>query len=238
MSLYPAHKIELAIQNAFESSDLNNECNTDYVNIFYLFKKANLRWRLFKRKSIFEGIPYIQYKRPSSTCWVEDQCAVLNSHINNPPIFIGLCNNQILNPHNPHIKKIIPKLQGYKNDVCVTKRVVFEAIKLDVLRLLEPVRKTLQEISLLTPKLLSICRNEIKVLEKLLHLLNRDGSNVFHCDDIFKKASKILEQLSVEEEDIVPERQIRAAAAENPNNNFCNFQGYLLKGDFGKLQII
>ena len=59
-------KIELAIQDTFESSDLNNESNTDYVNIFYLFKKP--RWRLFKRQSMFEGIPYIQYKQLSSTC--------------------------------------------------------------------------------------------------------------------------------------------------------------------------
>ena len=59
------------------------------------------------------------------------------------------------------------------------KTVVFEAIKLDVLRLLEPVSKTLQESSFLTPKLLSVCRNGIKVLKKLLHLLNRDGSDAF-----------------------------------------------------------
>ena len=43
LTLCPAHKIELAIENAFELSALNNNCNTDYVNIFYLFKKANLR---------------------------------------------------------------------------------------------------------------------------------------------------------------------------------------------------
>ena len=40
-----------------------------------------------------------------------------------------------------------------------------------------------------------------------------------------------MEQLSDNEEDTVPERQTRAAAAENLNNYFCNFHGYLLKGD-------
>ena len=120
LTLCPAHKMELAIQDAFESSDLNNECNTDL---------------------------------------------------------------------------------------------------------------TLQETSLLTPKLLSVRRNGIKVLQRLLNLLNRDGNDAFHRDDIFKTASEILEQLSENEEDIVPDRQTRAAAAENPNNNFCNFHGYLLKGD-------
>ena len=154
--LCPSRKIELAIKDAFELSNLNNDCDADYVNIFYLFKKANLRWRLFKRQSIFEGIQYIRYKRPSGTRWVEHQCAALNSHIHNLPIFIRFCNNQILNPHNPQTilnphnpqtKKIVPKLEGYKSDVCDRKRVVYEAIKLDVLRLLEPISKTLQEAS-------------------------------------------------------------------------------------------
>ena len=106
LTLCPTHKIEITIENAFELSTLNNDCNTDYVNIFYLFKKANLRWRLFKRQSIFEGIPYIRYKRPSGTGWVEHQSAALYSHINNLPFFIGFCNDQILRPHNAQIKNV------------------------------------------------------------------------------------------------------------------------------------
>ena len=133
LTLCPAHKIELAIENAFELSALNSDCNTDYVNIFYLFKKANQRWRLFKRQSIFEGILYICYKWPSGTRWVKHQSAALNSHINNLPIFIWFCNNQIVRPHNNQIKKVKLKLEGYKNDVCETKKVIFEGIKLDIL---------------------------------------------------------------------------------------------------------
>ena len=68
-------------------------------------------------------------------------------------------------------------------------------------------------------------------MEKPLHLLNRDRSVAFHRNDTSQTASKILEQLSDNKEDIVPERQTRAAAAENPNKKFCNFHVYLLKGD-------
>ena len=110
------------------------------------------------------------------------------------------------------------------------KKVIFEAIKLDILRLLEPVSKILQEVSLLTPKLLLVCRKAIKSFEKLLLLLNRDGKEAFHRNDIFKTASEILEQLSNEENDIIPERQTRVAAAENPNNDFCEFHGYIVTG--------
>ena len=67
-------------------------------------------------------------------------------------------------------------------------------------------------------------------MEKLLHLLNRDESDAFHCN-IFRTARKISKQLLDNEEDIVSEHQAQAAAAENPNYNFCNFHGYLLEGD-------
>ena len=39
-----------------------------------------------------------------------------------------------------------------------------------------------------------------------------------------------MEQLPVDK-DIIPEHQTWAVASENPNNNFCNFHEYLLKGD-------
>ena len=48
LTLCPAHKIELAIQDAFESSDLNNESNTDYFNTFYLSKKSKLKMEAFQ----------------------------------------------------------------------------------------------------------------------------------------------------------------------------------------------
>ena len=38
LTLCPAHKIELAIKDTFEQSDLNNNCNKDYINVYYLFK--------------------------------------------------------------------------------------------------------------------------------------------------------------------------------------------------------
>ena len=125
LTFCPAHKIELAINNAFEQSDLNNNCKKDYVNVYCLLKKANLCWRLFKRLAHFQGTEYIKYLRPSGTWWVEHQEAALKSHIHNFPVFNGFCNNQITNPHNDQIKKIKAKLEGFKDDICATKRLVF-----------------------------------------------------------------------------------------------------------------
>ena len=79
------------------------------------------------------------------------------------------------------------------------------------------------------PKLLSVCQKAIKSFKKLLLLLNRDGKEAFH-HNIFKTASEILEQLSNEEDDIIPECQTRAAAADNPYNDFWEFHGHFLTG--------
>ena len=67
---------------------------------------------------------------------------------------------------------------------------------------------------------------ESKFWRSFFNLLNKDGSDRFHHDDVFKTTSKILEQLPVGEEDIIPECQIQAAVVENDNSNFCNFYGY------------
>ena len=41
--LCPAHKLELAIKNAFKTSNFNEEVRKDLNDIFYFFRKANLK---------------------------------------------------------------------------------------------------------------------------------------------------------------------------------------------------
>ena len=76
----PSHRLELAIRDAFKESDFNNTCEKDLTDVYYLFKRATLRWRLFKRQAVFMGIKNWKYKRPAGTRWVEHQAANINSH--------------------------------------------------------------------------------------------------------------------------------------------------------------
>ena len=99
LMLCPAHTLELAIKDAFTAIGLDSKCNDDYTSIYYLCKKANVKWRLMKRQGIFMHIPVTRYNRPSGTRWVEHQVAALKSHLKNVPIFIGFCDQQILTPH-------------------------------------------------------------------------------------------------------------------------------------------
>ena len=196
-----------------------------------MFKEAKLCWRLYKHQANFQGTEYIKYKRPSRIWWVEHQVAALKSHIHDFPVFIGFCNNQITNPHNNQIKKIKVKLEGFKNDICETKSLVFEATKFDIFQILSPISKTLQEVSLLTPKVMSMCRKVKRSFDKLLILLDRDGGDDFERNDKFPTASEILEKLTDKEEEIIPEHCTRAGPSENPNNDYCQFHGYVLKGN-------
>lgn len=213
----------------FSVSSLNTKCEEDYVSIFYLFRKANLRWRLFKRQAKFEKFAYFKYKRPSGTRWVEHQIAALNSHMHNLGIFIGFCNSQISSPHNTTMKALVPKLTGIKNNTCKTKRVLFNAVKLDVLRILEPVSKTLQEVALVLPQVISVCSGVVKNVCKVHKLLTANGTAAFYRDDIFPETSEILERMAVEDDDIIPERQTRRTAAAD-TDNFVLLDGYLLSG--------
>ena len=44
-----SHKLELAIHDAFKNSKLNDAAEEQLVVRYYIFKRANLKWRLFKR---------------------------------------------------------------------------------------------------------------------------------------------------------------------------------------------
>ena len=88
LTLCPAHKIELGIKDGFENSSLNSPCDEDYLNIYYLFKRANLRWRLLKQQALFMVLEILRHKRPTGTRWVEHQTAAIASHLHNLPILI------------------------------------------------------------------------------------------------------------------------------------------------------
>lgn len=58
--LCPSHKVELAIGDAFKLSELNSQCQEDVKNVYHLFKKATLRWRLFKQQARCNEIHYLR----------------------------------------------------------------------------------------------------------------------------------------------------------------------------------
>ena len=138
----------------------------------------------------------------------------------------GFCNNQIISPHD-FIKKIVSQLEGIKNDVGVTLHVIFDAIKFDVLGVIEVIIKVLQEAYHLLPSLLSLCHHGLQQIRKLVHLIDKNEKEIFYRNHLFPTVADKIERIKDEEENIVPERQTRASAAATDGQH-CLLNDYLL----------
>ena len=155
--LCPSHKFQLSINDAFGSSVLNNNTEKDYIEIYYFFNKSPLRWCLFKWQSLYMGLDKKHYKRLSGTRWVEHRIAALESHLHNLPILIGFCDQQIKQPHNQTTKKLVPVLEGIHKNITSMKSLLFNSMNLDILNLLQPMRKILQDTLLLSRTFITTC---------------------------------------------------------------------------------
>lgn len=219
----PSHKFELAINDAFGLSVLNNTTEKDYSDVYYLFKKSPLRWRLLKRQSIFMGIPYKRFKRLSGTRWVEHRVTGFDSHLENLPILIGFCDQQIKSPHNATITKLVPTLQGIRKNVATTTSLIFNVVKLDILAVLRPMSMILQDVNLLSPQFLTTIKN----VNQLCTLINNKKRNAFTDKELFPRTIKILASLKKTTK-ILPERRTRNDTATNANTSYTLFHYYLL----------
>ena len=114
-------------------------------SVYQLFKKANLRWRLFKQQGRSTETSFLRYKRPIGTRWTEHQAVSLHSCNANLPLLIAYLNNQIADPYNNTMKKVAPKLQGILGNVNKTSHILFNAIKEDILAGITPMTKVLQD---------------------------------------------------------------------------------------------
>ncbi len=161
----PSHRLELAIADAFKDSHLNSVREKLSQEVYHLVKRATLRWRLFKRQAIIEGISIRKYKRPSGTRWVEHQRQYLESHNHNLRILMAFLDQQISAPYNQSIRKVKATLQGIRSDLCRTDRLLFNFVKQDVLAIIQPLTKVLQESEIILPALISSCQRSIKVKE-------------------------------------------------------------------------
>lgn len=233
LMLCPSHKFQLAINDAFGSSLLNNRTEKDYTEVYSLFKKAPLRWRLFKRQSLFMGIPLKRYKRLTGTRWVEHRLAALDSHLDNLPILIGFCDQQIRAPHNDTIKKLVPTLEGIRKSVANTTSLIFNAAKLDILAILRPMSMILQDTTLLSPQFLTTCQMTVDNVNRMHTLLNDEGGecDILKDEELFPRTVKIFASLEEENAEIVPERRTRKEAAANRRKSHSLFHGYLMSGN-------
>ena len=166
------------------------------INIYYLLKRATLRWHLFKRQTNFVGINQKKYMRPSGTRWVEHQLDNLASHNHNLPILMGFFNQQIIGPHNDSIRKIKDTFIGHKNDATNLDYIFFNGAKEDILGILRPLSKLFQENALLLPSLLTNISRTLRTMTKFQKLFNDEGQEALKREDVFPSLAKLLKMIS------------------------------------------
>ena len=222
-----SHKFELALNDAFQISKLNENSENSYTDIYYFFKCSLLHWRLFKSQSIFMELPRRKYKRLSGTRWVEHRIEALDSHLINLPILIRFCDQQISSPHNSTIKKLKSKLEGVRKGVTSVTPLIFNSVKLDVLEVVRPMSKILQETSLLSPTLLTTCTVTMENISRMSDLIE-NWKEKGKIKELFPRALKVLDSLEKESANLIPDRQLRG---NDETGNETLFHGYSMKGN-------
>ena len=91
------------------------------------------------------------------------------------------------------MKKCVPRLQGLEQQTVKVDKVVFMAVKQDVLEMVRPLSKNLQNNALLTTELITAVSKAVTTLKKIHKLLHYAAFSPF--ENLFPTASVIITQL-------------------------------------------
>ena len=163
-----SHKLELVIHDTFNLSKLNRDAEEQLELVYYLFKRANLKWRLFKREALMMKTSNRRFKRSSGTTWVAHQSDEIDAFLVNLSLLLGYLNNQIADPYNVTRKKEVPRLQGVLSSCSNSVTLVFQAAKLGILNLIKPTSLVLQSTNLLLPEAVTTIDVTVTKIKKLL----------------------------------------------------------------------
>ena len=170
-----------------------------------------------------------RYKRSSGTRWVEHQANAIDSYFKNRPVLIGFLNQQIVAPHNNSMKKNVPRMQGLEMQIAKVNKIIFMGVKQDVLEIIRPLSKILQDNDLLSPKLFTAIINSRKSIKKIQKLLRECGEATFtNFPQFFPTASVIIFQLKESDEIVTSDRKLRSREGNSHRNS--SIQGFQLRG--------
>ena len=83
------------------------------------------------------------------------------------------------------MKVAVPKLKGLKATICKVDHIIFLAVKYDIFSVLQPMNKMLQDSSLFSPELTTLCSTTLSNIKKLRKLLDTSGEAAFEHMDLF-----------------------------------------------------
>ena len=126
------------------------------------------------------------------------------------------------------MKKLVPVLEGIRKNIASTKSLLFNSMKLDILDLLQPVSKILQDALLLSPTFITTCKVTMQNVKRMKNLVEEKQGEAFRDSELFHHTCLVLNQLIEEVQEIVPQHQTRSDTVENLDCNYSLFHDYLL----------
>ena len=223
----------MVIHDAFKSSALNEDAEEQLQLVYYLFKRANLKWRLFKREAVLMEITYRRFKRPNGVRWVAHQSVALAAFIVNLHLLVAYLNNQIAYPYNATMKKEVPRLQGILSTCSNLVTLVFQAAKLDILNLIKPTSLILQSTNLVLPEAVTTITVTVKKVKKLLIKLAEKGVDALRDEVWFPTLNgKFIPRIEFDTSSSSLDRSTRQDPAQD---GVTMYSGYTLRnGDIEK----
>ena len=95
-------------------------------------------------------------------------------------------------------------------------------------------RKLLQDTSLLSPTFITTCEVTMQNVKRIKNIVEEKQREAFHDSELFHQTPLVLNQLTEEVQEIVPQRQTRFDTDENPDHNYSLFHDYLLSRGVGE----
>ena len=125
------------------------------------------------------------------------------------------------------MKKLVHVLEGICKNITSMKSLLFNSVKLDILKLLQPMSNLLQDTSLLSPTFITTCEVTIQNVKRMKNLVEEKQREAFHDSELFHHTCLVLNQLTKEDQEIDRQRQTCSDTAENPDHNYFLFHDYL-----------
>ena len=225
-----SHKLELAVKDAFKNVVLDSEAQQQLEKEYYLFKKATLKWRLFKRYAEIEGKRAYRYKRPAGTRWLHHQQIAIDTHLRNLKIMLSFSNEQIELPYNQTMKKEKERLEGVRHEASSLKLLIYQAVKRDVIAYLVPCSLTLEKIDLIMPEAITAIETAQKKVEEL-------SDQAVVDEGLFPTLNKeIPPELQENQQAPVP-RQTSTRGQEPDADTPITFGSYPMRGDVSRAMV-
>ena len=94
------------------------------------------------------------------------------------------------------MKKLAPVLEGIHKNIASTKSLLFNSMKLDILNLLQPMSKILQDTLLLSPTFITTCEVTMQNVKCMKSLVEEKQREAFHDSELFDHTCLVLNQLT------------------------------------------